>query len=171
MVSRALALAVSSAAVLAAFGPGSAATASTADSEADTCVIQTRDGHYLTAVDGGDRTDEAVDTGATAAGSGEEFVRIALGEGKYAFRTPSGHYLTAAGGGGRNSDVLHTDASAIDTDETFSFVDLGRGWRAIRTSGGYYLTAVGGGGSTDADPVHSDARVIGPDEGFRIWCV
>lgn len=138
-----------------------------------TCVIQTNNGHYLTAVGGGGRTTDVLHTDATRIGSWEKFTLIDSGDGSsnihYGIRTTNGHYLTAVGGGGRTTDVIHSDATNLLGWEKFTFDSLGGGVYAIQTTDGHYLTAVGAGGRT-TDTIHSDATRVGSWEKFRVTC-
>ncbi len=162
---------------LAALSAPGVASASTISPQAvngpQTCVIQTVDGHYLTAVGGGGRTTDVIHTDATRIGSWEKFTLIDSGDGAsnihYGVRTTNGHYLTAVGGGGRTTDVIHSDAPWLLDWEKFTFVSLGYGWYAIQTIDGHYLTAVGGGGRI-TDTIHSDAPWIRSWEEFRVTC-
>ena len=137
-----------------------------------TCVVQTYNGHYLTAVGGGGRTTDVLHTDATRVGSWEKFTLVDSGEGspiRYGFRTVNGYYLTAVGGGARITDVMHSDATWLYAWEKLTLSSLGGGWYAIQTIDGHYLTAVGGGGRI-TDTIHSDATRIGGWEMFRFTC-
>src|SRR5256885_1240516 len=138
-----------------------------------TCAIQTFNGHYLTAVGGGDRATTVIHTDATRIGSWEKFTLIDSGDGSsnihYGLLTTNGHYLTAVGGGGRITDVLHSDAPWLLGWEKFTFISLGSGVYGIQTIDGHYLTAVGAGGRV-TDTIHSDATGIFSWEKFRVVC-
>jgi hypothetical protein len=155
-------------------------------------------GTFLTAVGGGDRTSNAIDTNATIPGSWETFQLWFDPEGRvstpenpegffpYAIQTASGNYLTAVGGGDRTSNVLHTDATAPEAWETFGLIpqtppistypqnfDLTQDapwYYAIATDKGNYLTALGGGGKSTDPALHSDATTVGSWELFRLIC-
>jgi hypothetical protein len=109
-------------------------------------AIQTANGHYVTAVAGGGRQDDAVHTDATRILADEQFRLIPLNGGLTAIQTANGHYVTAVGGGGREKDAIHTDATRILADEQFRLVPLNGSLTAIQTVRGNYFTAVGGGG-------------------------
>lgn len=137
-----------------------------------TCSIQTNNGHYLTAVGGGGRTNDVLHTDATRVGAWENFRLIDTGEGspiRYGIQTNNGHFLTAVGGGGRVSDVIHSDATQLQAWEKFTLIALGGGEYAIQTVNGHYLTAVGAGGLV-TDAIHTDATWIQAWEKFRINC-
>ncbi|MEQ8199085.1 MAG: hypothetical protein ABRQ27_13970 [Clostridiaceae bacterium] len=111
-------------------------------------AIQTRDGYYLTVVDGGGKISDVIHTEARTIGPWEKFKLIDEGNGWYAIQTIEGNYLTAVNGGGRTVDVIHSDATDIGPWEKFKINDQVRGWSTIQTSDGHYLTAVNGGGVT-----------------------
>jgi hypothetical protein len=129
---------------------------------------------YLTAVDGGGRTADAIHTNSTQIGISEKFRLLGGGDygplrGTYIIKTANGNYFTAVGGGGRTTDTIHTDATVIGSWERFRLPSDERGWRnTIRTVDGHYLTAVGGGGKT-TDAIHTDAVTAGFWEYFWIW--
>ena len=102
--------------------------------------IQTIGGHFLTAVDGGNKVLAAIQSNRTGVGLWEQFDLNFLSDGRVAIITHSGNYLTAVGGGGRLSDVLHTDADKIGNWEKFNLIDLGNGYFAFQTYNGNYLT-------------------------------
>lgn len=137
------------------------------------CVIQTYNGHYLTAVGGGGRVTDVLHTDATRVGSWEKFTLVDSGDGtpniRYGFKTVNGHWLTAVGGGGRTTDVFHSDATQLLAWEKLMVISLGYEWYAIQTIDGHYVTAVGGGGRT-TDVLHTDATRIGNWEKFRFKC-
>lgn len=137
-----------------------------------TCTIQTKSGHYLTAVGGGGRVADVLHTDVTRVGNWERFTLVDTGEGspiRYGIRTYNGRYLTAVGGGGRITDVIHSDATQINGWEKFTLVALGGGEFAIQTMKGTFLTAVGSGGRV-TDVIHSDAPWIQAWEKFRFNC-
>ncbi len=134
---------------------------------------------FITAVDGGGRTTNAIHTDATGIGSWEKFRILSGGSGQYIIQTLKGTYLTAFNGGGLSgppvlpggqaTDVLHTDATQIGSWEMFRLGMDSYGWRnTIQTVNGRYVTAVGGGGKTN-DPIHTDATQAGNWEYFNIW--
>ncbi|MFN8489161.1 MAG: hypothetical protein U0350_16360 [Caldilineaceae bacterium] len=129
--------------------------------------VQTITGNYLTAIDGGGRSTDAIHTDATQIREWERFKLINLGNGWYAIQTITGNYLTAVGGGGRLTDVIHTDATQIREWEKFKLISLGNGWYAIQTITGNYLTAVDGGGRF-TNVIHTDATQIREWEKFRL---
>jgi hypothetical protein len=134
------------------------------------CVIQTFNGHYLTAVGGGGRITDVIHTDAVSIGSWEKFRLVSAEDGQhFGFETVNRHYLTAVGGGGRITDVIHSDAIHLLAWEEFRLDYLGNGLYAIQTVNGHYLTAVGAGGRI-TDTIHSDATRIGSWEEFRITC-
>jgi hypothetical protein len=81
------------------------------------CVLQTSNGHYVTAVGGGGRTTNVIHTDATRIGSWEKFTLIDSGDGSsnihYGIQTYYGYYLTAVNGGGLITDVIHSDATHL----------------------------------------------------------
>ena len=79
-------------------------------------------GNYLTAVDGGGRTQNVMHSNATKLRDWEEFQLFSLGNGYYSIRTFNGRYLTAVNSGGLStqvSDVLHSDARKVGNWEKF----------------------------------------------------
>jgi hypothetical protein len=136
-----------------------------------TCFILTANGHYLTAVGGGGRTDDVIHSNATQAKSWETFkiVESTSNPGTYGIKTLSGNYLTVVDGGGRITDVIHSDATKYRDWEEFRLVSVGGGYTAFKTYQGTYLTAVGGGGRT-SDVIHSDARQVRGWEKFKLQC-
>ena len=154
-------------------GFGQTANAKVADVN---CYIQAYDGHYLTAVGGGNKTHNAIHTDASQAKSWEKFTLVDADRGTpnitYGIRTVKGYYLTAVSGGGRINDVIHTNATQIRGWEEFQLESLGNGYFAIKTFNGSYVTAVNSGGlSTQvADVLHTDARQVKNWEKFRFRC-
>src|SRR5215813_9310230 len=140
------------------------------------CAIQTSNGHYLTAMDGGGRIKDAIRTNATHARNWEKFTLEDLDLGTevitYGIRTANGQYLTAVDGGGRTSDVIHSDATQPRAWEQFVFESLGNGWYDIKTVNNHYLTATGGGGHGTEVPetMHSDATKVDSWEKFKPIC-
>ena len=90
------------------------------------CVFQTVNGHYLTAVGGGGRTTDVIETNRTQPSTWETFNLVPLtgvGPGFYAIRTFTGNYLTAVNSGGIGSafEAIHSNATQIGTWEEFYF--------------------------------------------------
>jgi hypothetical protein len=119
-------------------------------------AIQTANGNYLTAVDGGGRTTDVLHTDATQIHSWEEFGIVATNGSEVAglaIKTVHGNFLTAVGMGGKTTDAMHSDALKPGDWETFFFRksgDLGTGYPYFITPevGGLPLTATNGGGQT-----------------------
>jgi hypothetical protein len=139
-------------------------------------AIRTRQGYYVTAINGGGRTTDPVITTATMSVTPWEKFRLGVMVPSpihdKSIQTSSGNYVTAVDGGGRTTDVLHTDAIQIRSWEQFRLYDLGDYYLpptyfAIQTIQGNYLTAVGEGGKYD-NAIHTDATQIGPWEYLRI---
>jgi hypothetical protein len=133
-------------------------------------------GFYLTAVDGGGRTENAIHTDARWIRSWELF-RLSFdpSTGHYGIQTATNNFVTAVSGGGRTTDVIHTDATQLQSWEKFRFEDAPPTvtypdfhYTAIRTFNGHYVTAVGGGGKAE-NAIHTDATNIGTWERFWIW--
>ncbi len=147
-------------------------------------AIQTADGHWLTAADGGGYGGPnsgpgavALHSDATRADVWERFDWVWLDEahGKFALRTMHGTYVTAVNGGGIGGpndgrSPFHTDATRLGVDEIFRVEFDGSGKATLRTRKGYYVTAVNGGGygGPNTVPVHTDATAIGPWETFTV---
>jgi len=170
---------------LAALGLTGVASASTGPAAAPaslltaTCTIQAFDGHYLSAIGGGGRTTDVIETNRTVASTWETFTLINSFDGvsptRWGIRTTDGHFLTAVGGGGRTTDVIHSNATQLQAWEKFTFIPLGSGgssgWYAIQTIDGHYLTAVNSGGVGSAfEAIHSDATRIQAWEEFFVSC-
>jgi hypothetical protein len=146
------------------------------------CTIRAFDGHYLSAIGGGGRTTDVIETNRTVASTWEtfslDFTLDVLD--RAAIRTSNGHYLTAVGGGGRTTDVIHSNATQIQAWEKFIVVPVSvggglpggnPGWFAFQTVDGHYLTAVNSGGIGSAfEAIHSDATQIQAWEEFYIHC-
>jgi len=165
---RAAGIAVATAGIVGLNLPGTASAATAQPAALPVCTIQTFNGNYLTAVDGGGHTKDAVRTTATRAGAWEKFtlVPVAGDNLHYGLRTSNGNYLTAVGGGGRATDAIHSDATVLSTWEKFRFFARPD---VIQVIDGHFLTAVGGGGRT-TDAVHTDATVVDSWELFTITC-
>jgi len=98
-------------------------------------ALQTADGEFLTAVNGGGiggppdaRGFSQLHTNAENIGPWERFHLVKLGGGEIALRTPDGyHYVSAAntgGCGGPNDVPFHTDAETLGPWEQFAIVAL-----------------------------------------------
>lgn len=86
-------------------------------------ALQTSNGNYLTAVDGGGRTTDVIHSDATFITGYEKFNLLPQGYGNwYALQTFNGNYLTAVGGGGSTTDALSSDATAIGVNEKFMLI-------------------------------------------------
>ena len=137
------------------------------------CTIRAFDGHYLSAIGGGGRTTDVIETNRTVPSTWETFTIVNSFDGAspphYGIRTTNGNYLTAVGGGGRTTDVIHSDATLLQAWEKFTFNSLGYGWYDIQTIDGHYVTAVGAGGRT-TDTIHTDATRVGSWEKFYVSC-
>jgi hypothetical protein len=166
---------------LAALGLTGAASASTAGvtpkfvTTIQSCTIQAFDGHYLTAVGGGGRTTDTIETNRTSPSTWETFTLMpSPAGGGEAIRTSNGDFVSAISGGGRTSDVIETNRTQASTWETFTLVPLtgvGPNFYAIRTLTGNYLTAVNSGGIGSAfEAIHSNATQIGTWEEFYLSC-
>ena len=141
------------------------------------CTIQSFDGHYLSAIGGGGRTTDVIETNRTVASTWETFTLVPTFDSAShsGIRTASGNYLTAVGGGGRTTDVIHSNATVLQGWEEFAFVPLSgggsTGWYAIQTIDGHYLTAVNSGGIGSAfEAIHSNATQIQAWEEFFFSC-
>lgn len=160
-----------------------AATSSIAYAEEPS--LQTSNGHFVTAVNGGGLggpdsgpASIALHTDATSVGPWETFTCVNVGPDKMAFQTFTGNYVTAVdygGIGGPNSSAspIHTDATKAGPWEIFTIVWLPLGKCALQTEDGHYVTAVNGGGWGGQDtankyPIHTNATAIGPWEIFTV---
>jgi hypothetical protein len=128
--------------------------------------IQTVNGYFLMAPDGGGRTtSDAIVTdlhqypyGVYTDIAKFRFVMhltaptLGVGAGVYTIQTINGNFVTAVGGGGQLTNAIHTDAKTAQSWEYFNVSkcgDLGSGFTyAIKSSVGAYLSAPGGGGGT-----------------------
>jgi hypothetical protein len=124
--------------------------------------FQTPSGNYVTAVDGGGRTNDVLHTDATQIRSWEQFRVYDLSAGGvaptyFALQTLSKNYVTAVGEGGKYDDAIHTDARQIGAWEWFRIVkcgDLGSGYQyTIIANNDQALTAVKGGGLDRGDTI------------------
>ena len=144
------------------------------------CTIQAFDGHYLSAIGGGGRTTDVIETNRTVPSTWETFTLVATGDDslpiRYGIKTATGNWLTAVGGGGRTTDVIHSNATVLQAWEKFNFVPLSPGggsafWAAIQTIDGHYLTAVNSGGiGSSPEAIHSNATQIQAWERFFFSC-
>jgi len=137
------------------------------------CFIHSFDGHYLSAIDGGGRVTDVIETNRTRGSTWETFTLVPSGDGAfpihYGIRTSNGNWLTAVGGGGQTTDVIHSNATVLQSWEKFTLVPVGLNWYAIQTINGHYLTAVDSGGRT-TDTIHSNATQIQAWEEFQFNC-
>lgn len=90
--------------------------------------IQTATGNFVTAVNGGGMTANAIHTDATQPKDWERFRMIYMGGSPppyYGIGTIKGNFITAVNAGGRYQDALHTDARQIQAWEMFRIVKCG----------------------------------------------
>jgi hypothetical protein len=122
-------------------------------------AIQTYNGNYLTAENGGGLTTRnAITTVATQIQAWQQFairpVQAFINNFSFTVQTFVGNYLTAVGGGAQYQDAFHTDATKASTWETFVMrrtgSDLGSGlqYYIVPSNGGLPLIATNGGGMT-----------------------
>ncbi|MFG2782461.1 hypothetical protein ACGFY7_32045 [Streptomyces prunicolor] len=167
---RTAGIAIAAAGIVALNLPGEA-SASTAAGLLPTCTIQTANGNFLTAVDGGGHTTNAIQSNRTVASTWEKFTLVPVGDNIHVgLRTSNGNYLTAVGGGGQaNADAIHTDATVLSTWEQFH---ISAHPTLIQVVNENLLTAVSGGGRT-TEAVHTDAALsnFGSWEVFQLACV
>lgn len=131
-------------------------------------ALQTVNGNYLTAVNGGGKTTDAIRSDAITITENEKFNLIPQSGNWYALQTSNGiNYFTAVGGGGQAANAISSDATAITKYEMFSLIPQGGDQYALQTANGNYLTAVGGGGQ-NTDAIHSDATFITGNEMFKL---
>ena len=168
-IGRTVGIAIAAAGIVALNLPGEA-SASTAEAGLPICTIKTTNGHYLTAVDGGGHTTNAIQSDRTVASTWEQFRFVLAADNvHYGILTSNGNYLTAVGGGGQaNADAIHTNATVLSTWEEFSIT---YNPTLISTVNGNLLTAVDGGGRT-TEAIHTDATTanFGSWEEFQIAC-
>jgi hypothetical protein len=74
-------------------------------------------GDYLTAISGGGRTTEVIESNRTQVQAWEKFTLVPLSLGWYAIQANDGHYLTAVDSGGRTTDTIHSNATQIQAWE------------------------------------------------------
>ena len=174
------------AAMLAAVAGGAIAMAIALDpstAAAQVAAIQTSNGDYLTAVNGGDEgglncgpEQLALHTDATSVGPWELFDVTWLGSNKFALMTSDHeHYVTAVNGGGMGSiydtQPIHTNATKVGPDEEFVLnFSNNNSTVTLQTADGRYVTAANGGGcgTTNTVPIHTNATKIGPWETFTL---
>jgi hypothetical protein len=139
-----------------------------------TFAFRTTRGYYLTAVNGGGRSDApTVITATSTAGPWEQF-RINVDPAQAwdkSLQTAMGNYVTAVNGGGMTSNALHTDATHVGSWEQFRMIDLSEQrfaptFYALYTIGNRTVTAVGAGGRYD-DAIHTDGTQVGSWEELR----
>jgi hypothetical protein len=138
-------------------------------------AFHTKKGFYLTAINGGGRSEApTIITAATTAGPWEKF-RIVVGNPApiydKSFQTATGNYITAVNGGGMTADALHTDATQIRAWEQFRMNDLSvenfaPTYYGLGTIGGRSVTAVDAGGHYE-DAIHTDGFHVDTWEEFR----
>ena len=141
--------------------------------------FQTATGNFVTAVNGGGMTSDALHTDATQIRGWEEFRMNDLslldsGATYYELYTIGKRDVTAVGAGGQYEDAIHTDATNVGTWEEFRPVkcgDLGSGIEYfiipnVVPFDGWALSAPGGGGAL------SDAVATGyggwPESRFKL---
>jgi hypothetical protein len=120
-------------------------------------ALQTANGNFITAVNGGGLTADVLHTDAVTAAAWEEF-RIAHTGGSGTFsvsiQTNSNNFLTAVGLGGKTTNAFHSDATKVGSWETFfvrKFGDLSVGdgqYFIVDTSKNQAIAASYGGGQT-----------------------
>jgi hypothetical protein len=145
--------------------------------------ILTRNGPFLSAVDGGGQTSNAFLTDVTVAQDWEAFWVVKsgdLGSGyRYIIRPKVDvlspiNFLTAPGGGGRvGAGALTARGQILTTDGIFTVIQAVDGpffgGYALQTANGFnYVTAVDGGGLASGDNLHTDATRVRDWEIFRI---
>ena len=98
------------------------------DSVTHNYAFQTDDGHFITAVNAGGMTSNAIHSDANKVLGWELFKLVPqsqLGPASYAIQTQKGFYLTAVGGGGHASgETIHTDAKNAREWEFFDVIPL-----------------------------------------------
>lgn len=105
---------------------------------------------FVTARDGGQHSNDALITSATAIGQNEKFQIERLPPNAAAFRTLRGFYVSAPSNFGADaSATMQTERTAISDDARFKVFGPGAtGIQSIMTFRGRFLTAVDGGGRT-----------------------
>jgi hypothetical protein len=122
--------------------------------------FQTATGNYISAVNGGGMTSDALHTDATQIRGWERF-RMNNAATYYDLYTIGRRYVTAVGDGGHYEDAIHTDATHLGTWEEFRPVkcgDLGSGYEYyiipnVVPADGLALDAPSGGGLVGGDAV------------------
>ena len=142
-----------------------------ASAQTTTGAIQTSNGHYFYAVNGGGLGgpvsglgSAALNTNRTVAQAWEIFTIVWPTSEKFELVTSGGDFVTAVNGGGVGgpndyTSPIHTDATAaLATPFVFTMVDSTH--VTIQTCDGYYLTANDGGGFGGANtvPIHTDVN-------------
>jgi hypothetical protein len=162
------------------------ATSAASAHPVDAVALQTINGHFVTAVNGGGPPPEpncragrvALHQDATQIGPWERFTMVHVaGSGRWALQTSGGQFVTAVNGGGiggpngaASASQVHTDALTVGPWEIFRIVNLVGNVVALRTPDQlHYLTAVNGGGcgGRNTVPFHTNAVAIGLWEQFR----
>ncbi|GKS57225.1 hypothetical protein YTPLAS18_07520 [Nitrospira sp.] len=151
-------------------------------SAAGTFTVKSYGGHFLTALGGGGKANDAFHTDATKAQSWEMYYFLKcgdLGTGyQYAIRpTGTGNipgkgdfvsFLTAQGGGGRTTQAM-TAYSGYQAASRFKLIRQSNGSYALQTSNGVnYLTAVNGGGLASGDNLQTNRTQVQAWETFKI---
>jgi hypothetical protein len=149
-------------------------------------AIRTRNGHLVTAVNGGGLGDPhsaphgvALSTGATTAGPFETFTLIRVNKvgNTFALKTHDGHFVTAVNGGGiggpdSSQSPVHADATDFELWGSFTITLLPDNLHAtIRTADGkHFLSAVNGGGvgGSNKVPFHTDATTLSAAAVFQL---
>ena len=118
-------------------------------------AFQTSGGNFITAVNGGGLSGNAIHTDATSIAAWEEFQVTATPVREFclSIQTNSRNYLTAVGQGGQLTDAIHSNAVNVSTWEAFFLVksgDLGSGlpYFIIPTIYGTPVVAINGGNLT-----------------------
>ena len=148
------------------------------DEATGTVTLQTPNGRYVTAVNGGEfggPSNVPIHTDAVKAGQWETFTFVKIWKG--GLRTKNGNFITAVNGGGLGGPntgpqavALHTDATTAGPWERFTlqWLDPAHKKFALKMPSGHYLSAVRGGGIGGANnassPIHTDASWLGPWE-------
>jgi len=155
------------------------------EAQSITSSIQTKNGHLLSAVNGGGLGDPksaphgvALCTGATTPGPFETFTLVWVDESAktFALKTYDNHFVTAVNGGGiggpdSDRSPVHTDSKSAAPSGNFTITLLADHTHVtIRTADGkHYLSAVNGGGvgGSNKVPIHTDATTMGPEAVFQ----
>jgi hypothetical protein len=151
-----------------------------------TSSIQTKNGHLLSAVNGGGLGDPksapygvALSTGAATAGPFETFTLVWVDElaRTFALKTYDNHFVTAVNGGGiggpdSDRSPVHTDSKSAAPSGNFTITLLADHTHVtIRTADGkHFLSAVNGGGvgGSNKVPIHTDATTMRPEAVFQL---